>query len=353
MKLLNNENRLFEPVSLFLFSMTNLDFTDESRKHEKRVQRLGLHKQRTVAMLNFLEYEAKHKLSASQLRRYRFCHNYLLFRHFPELKQTKLHDARHCDIHLLCPLCAIRRAARAVMRYEEKCLELIRCYPSLHLYYAVLTVKNTEDLTVGFSHLESSMRLLLKRRREAASYVGGKKQLAYAANSVFVGVAAGAYSFEFKRGQRSGLWHPHVNLLLLADKPISQSAITDEWFGITKDSYITHCEKARDTRQSFVEIFKYALKFSAMTFDDTYHAWEVLRTRRLCGSFGSFRGLDVTIVDDESDDVALAYEELFYLFDGKHYAKTSRTPFTPPADPVIAPVLSSCPSDVVFDQICA
>jgi len=166
------------------------------------------------------------------------------------------------------------------------------------------------------------MRLLVKRRREAVSYLNGKKQLAYAANSVFAGVSAGAYSFEVKRGANSGLWHPHVNLLLLTDKPISQVAISDEWRGITKDSYVVHCEKKPDTRKAFVEIFKYALKFSDMELADTYYAWETLRGRRLTGSFGDFRGLE--IVKDETEDVPLAFEELFYRFDGYEYTLSNK-----------------------------
>jgi hypothetical protein len=186
----------------------------------------------------------------------------------------------------------------------------------------VLTVKNVECLDIGFDHLERSVRLLVKRRREAISYLNGKKQLAYAANSVFAGVSAGSYSFEVKRGENLGLWHPHVNLLLLTDKPISQSVISDEWEQITRDSYIVHCEQKPDTRKAFVEIFKYALKFSEMEYADNYHVWETLRGRRLTGSFGDFRGLKIPENDDEA--VPLAFEELFYRFDGYDYVQEQK-----------------------------
>ena len=302
--------------------MSNIEFSDESPKHEKRVTRLAAHKRRTLTMLNYFEYGTKHSLSGKQVRRYRLCHNYLLFRYFPDLEKTTLHEAKHCDMHLLCPMCAIRRAARAVMKYEEKTFELLNRNPRLRLYYVVLTVKNGKRLSTCFDHLERSMRLLVKRRREAVSYLNGKKQLAYAANSVFAGVSAGAYSFEVKRGANSGLWLPHVNLLLLTDKPISQVAISDEWRGITMDSYVVHCEKKPDTRKAFVEIFKYALKFSDMELADTYYAWETLRGRRLTGSFGDFRGLE--IVKDETEDVPLAFEELFYRFDGYEYTLSNK-----------------------------
>ena len=304
--------------------MSNIEFSDESPKHEKRVTRLAAHKRRTLTMLNYFKYATKHSLSGKQVRRYRLCHNYLLFRYFPDLEKTTLHEARHCDMHLLCPMCAIRRAARAVMKYEEKTFELLHRNPRLWLYYVVLTVKNGKRLSTCFDHLEQSMRLLVARRREAISYhKTGRKKFAYAAKSVFAGVSAGAYSFEVKRGENSGLWHPHVNLLLLTDKPISQAAISEEWRGITKDSYVVHCERKPDTRKAFVEIFKYALKFSDMELADTYHAWETLRGRRLTGSFGDFRGLE--IVKDDVEDVPLAFEELFYRFDGYEYTLSTKS----------------------------
>lgn len=298
--------------------MANIEFSDESSKHGKRVSRLGAHKCRTLGMLSFLNNEIfTHKLTANQLRRYRSCHNHLLFRHYPTFKKTKLHEAKHCDIHLLCPMCAIRRAARAVMKYEEKTLELLARNHRLRLYYVVLTVKNTERLDIGFDYLERSMKLLLKRRREAISFLKGKKQLAYAENTTLAGVTAGAYSFEVKRGKNSGLWHPHVNLLLLSEKSISPLDLSEEWFGITNDSYVVYCNEAPDVKQSFVEIFKYALKFSEMEFMDTYHAWEILQKRRLCGSFGEFRGLQV---EKENDlDVPDEFIELFYRFNGTKY----------------------------------
>lgn len=304
--------------------MTNVLFVDDSAKHEKRVLSLGAHKRRTSQMLNFLKGE-HHQLSELQVNRYTQCHNYLLFRHYPALEKTKLHYARHCDIHLLCPMCAIRRAARAVMKYDKKCQTLVFANSQLRLYYAVLTIKNTEDLERGFEHLETSMRLLVQRRRAALSYAKGQKQFAYAAKSIFANVSAGAYSFEFKRGKNSDLWHPHVNLLLLTENSLSARKLSAEWEQVTKDSHVVYCKKAHDSKQSFVEIFKYALKFSEMELADNYHAWEILRKRRLCGSFGDFRGLDVSDVDDEVDEASLQeFIELFYRFNGYRYALSER-----------------------------
>lgn len=302
--------------------MANLDFDNNSNKHEKRVMSLAAHKRRTIAMRDFLD-SIKHRLTDNQIYRYRCCHNYLLFRRYPELQLTKLHNAKHCDIHLLCPMCAIRRAARSVMVYDAKCEQLRLENPRLKLYYAVLTVKDTDSLEQGFNHLEQSARLLVARRREAISYKKtGRKQFAYAAKSILADVAAGAYSFEFKRGSNSGLWHPHLNLLLLSEKQIRPTSLSKEWEKVTGDSKIVYCKQAHESRQSFAEIFKYALKFSDMDFADNYHAWETLQKRRLCGSFGDFRGLEIT--KDDKTDLPEEFIELFYRFDGYKYALSDK-----------------------------
>lgn len=79
--------------------MTNIEFDDKSSKRKKRVERLGAHKCRALGMLDFLENEiSRHKLSANQLRRYHFCHNHLLFWHYPTVKKTKLHEAKTLNL---------------------------------------------------------------------------------------------------------------------------------------------------------------------------------------------------------------------------------------------------------------
>ena len=45
------------------------------------------------------------------------CGDYLLFRHFFTVDKVKLHAAQFCKAHLLCPLCAIRRGAKALAAY--------------------------------------------------------------------------------------------------------------------------------------------------------------------------------------------------------------------------------------------
>lgn len=309
-------------------NISDIDFSETKNLHNRRVERLSAHKRRTLSFLHHLSTTAN-SLSEKQIYRYTTCHSYLLFHQYPELKKTKLHYALHCDNHLICPCCAIRRAAKGVKRYEDRVTELLRRNSSLRLYYVVLTVRNDEDLDRAYQHLMNSVKVLTRRRRQAQSYFNtGNKKFISAANSVFAKVAAGAYSVEVKKGQNSCLWHPHINFLLLTEQALYASEIKSEWESITIDSFMASCIEVGATaeqsiKSGLVEIFKYAMKFSDQRNEDVLYAWELLHGRRMMGSFGAFRGIDIQ-ADDQEDLSMYEYEELFYKFsyDTEKYEKS-------------------------------
>ena len=289
------------------------EFDDGKPKHEKRLNRFSVHKTRTVNLAKYLK--GKDKIEENFFKRLNNCYDYLLFKDYTNLNKIKLGATHSCQVHLLCPMCAIVRAAKQVQLYEAKFKELKRKNPKLSIYYVVLTVKNGTDLSERYNHLEKSLKKLTARRRDALVAKKGSKSKKYALNSVFANVSAGAYSIEVKKGENSKEWHPHANLLLLSEDRILESEIKAEWKKITKDSKIAYCQvKDDDDKTVFVEIFKYALKFSEMGFDDNFTAWDSLRGRRLMGTFGDFRGLDI---EKEDTEIALKdepYIELFYKY---------------------------------------
>ena len=291
----------------------NSEFSEDKFKHEKRLNRLSVHKSRTIGLANHLKNGDK--IDFKFFNRLHSCYDYLLFKDYTNLKKVKLGATHSCQVHLLCPMCAIVRAAKHVQLYEAKFKELKKENPKLSIYYVVLTFKNGTDLSERFEHLKKSLKKLIDRRRQAILAKNGSKSSNYALNSIFANVSAGAYSIEVKRGKNSGEWHPHANLLLLSEDRIVESQIKAEWKNVTKDSKIAHCEvKPDDDKTVFVEIFKYAMKFSEMEFDDNFIAWDTLKGRNLMGTFGDFRGLDI---EKEDTQIALKdepYIELFYKY---------------------------------------
>ena len=131
------------------------------------------------------------------------CGDYLLFRHFFTVDKVKLHAAQFCKAHLLCPLCAIRRGAKALAAYLERWEAIRLQQPTLRPFLVTLTVKDGPDLAERFAHLHKAQRELWKRKHRIYE-------------SSLDGVEGAVWSYEIKRGQGSGLWHPHLHMIALA-----------------------------------------------------------------------------------------------------------------------------------------
>jgi hypothetical protein len=70
-----------------------------------------------------------------------------------------------------------------------------------------------------------------------------------------------------------------------------------------------------------MEVFKYAVKFSDQPPRDTVYAWSTLRGKRLLGSSGEFRGVEVPgdLLDDPEGLEDLPFFQLFYRYLGGAY----------------------------------
>jgi hypothetical protein len=105
-------------------------------------------------------------------------------------------------------------------------------------------------------------------------------------------------------------------MVALAEVEPSQERLSREWHAITGDSFVVDVRPIdlADPAAGFLEVFKYALKFSDMSPADTYAAHLVLRGRRLVGSAGAFRGIEVpeSLTDEPLD--GLPYVELLYRY---------------------------------------
>jgi plasmid rolling circle replication initiator protein Rep len=300
--------------------MSNITFSEETGKHNKKVQRLSAHKRRVIGMSDWIDDIGFQNPKFDRLRN---CHSWMMFRDYFTTGKIKLSATNSCNNHLLCPLCAIRRAGRALKTYYGKYEECLRQNPKLRIYYVVLTIKNGHNLEERYNHLQKCVRKLITLRSDALKAKKGNKKNAYALDSSLADVAAGAYSFEIKRGENSGQWHPHVNLLILTDQKLNYKKFHQDWRAITGDSTNLNIElKENGDKKAFAEIFKYAMKFSEMEFQDTFTAWETLLGKRLFGCFGDFWGLKVSEDSEITDD--MPFIELFYTYQGGKYRKSTQ-----------------------------
>jgi hypothetical protein len=211
--------------------------------------------------------------------------------------------------HLLCPLCAIRRGAKALGAYLPRYEAVRASRPDLRPFLVTLTVKDGPDLAERFKHLHTSQRALWMRKHRGRG-------------SVLDLVEAAVWSYEVKRGSGSGLWHPHLHMVAMAPAAPDAAQLACEWQAITGDSFIVDVRPINeaDPASGFLEVFKYALKFSDMDPADTWAAHLVLSGRRLVASAGLFRGVEIP--DDLADEPldGLPFVELFYRYLAGGYA---------------------------------
>ena len=270
-----------------------------------RLSRYSRAHHRAIDMAKFARTEGDVKTAA----KLDGCGSYLCFRDYFTVGKIRLHAANFCGKHLLCPMCAIRRGAKMVKAYLARFEAIIADDSRLKPYLVTLTVKNGEDLSERFRHLHSAMGRMTQARR---SYQRGRGP-----HVEFAKALGGVASYEFKRGKHSGLWHPHCHAVWLCREAPDAVKLSEEWHRVTGDSYIVDVRPIDQTDPvaGFLEVFKYAVKFSDLPLADNWEGWKTLAGRRLVTSFGTFYGTDVpTDLADEHDLDELPYVEMLYRF---------------------------------------
>lgn len=269
---------------------------------QNRVSRYGKAKKTALDVAEYIGQMPEHQAVAKRLQS---CGDYLVFRHYFTVDVVKLHGASLCMKHLLCPLCAIRRGAKALKAYLDRWEVVQAENAALRPFLVTLTVKDGPDLAERFQHLYKSQRELWMRKNRGRG-------------SVLDGVTGAVWSYEVKRGSGSGTWHPHLHMIALSETMPDQVELSAEWHNITGDSFIVDVRpiSQEDPVSGFVEVFKYAVKFSDQPPADTLHAWLTLSGKRLLGSAGCFRGVVVpeSLLDDPEGLGELPFSTLFYRY---------------------------------------
>ena len=175
------------------------------------------------------------------------CGNYLHFREYFTVGKVRLHNATFCKQHLVCPLCAIRRGAKALGAYLTRWQVIQAEHPELRPYLLTLTVKNGDDLEERQAHLTKSLRKLLDKRR---NFNAGSRGHPW---TELCKAQGGVYTLELTNKGKG--WHPHCHMIVLASSQPSQSDLSAEWHKITGDSMIVDCRPITgDPSEGFMEV---------------------------------------------------------------------------------------------------
>lgn len=286
--------------------------SDETDRLNARLDRYSTAKKRAMVNINALKSlqpaddlaKERYRVAAAKLGG---CGNYLEFRNYYTVGKTRLTKASFCKQHLLCPLCAIRRGAKTLEAYLARYRVVKEENPSWRLSMITLTVANGEDLAERFQHLHNSVKRVFKRRRD---YLDKQRGL-----TEWRKVHGWVGTYEVTNKGKG--WHPHAHIMVLHSSSFDYKALQAEWKEVTGDSHVLNVSAARhpdEPEYDFLEVFKYAVKFSDMTAEQNVHAWDVLRARRLLFSGGALWGVDVpeSLEDVPLDD--LPYIELLYRY---------------------------------------
>ena len=300
-------------------------------QHRDRITRFGILKHRSKQQENFLWTLAKFKenypndlpseettKALKSAQKLQGCGNFLLFKNYYTIDQTKLAKFHVCNQHLLCPFCAGIRASKAIQKYSERVDEVLKQKRKLKVALLTLTVKNGHDLQERSSHLITSLRTLIKRRQDYKKKGRGFNE--------FCKIDGAMYSYENTYNEQTGEWHPHVHMLVLLNDWIDQEQLSETWHEITGDSFVVDVRRVKKSKEfgyakAAAEVCKYALKFGDLTVEKTWEAFKILKGKRLSGAFGSLYGVKIpeNLADEMPDDQDLPYLEMLYKFVfGKH-----------------------------------
>lgn len=247
------------------------------------------------------------------------CAHYMAFRHYLDFDKVRLVSASFCEQKLLCPVCAIRRAAKCVSSYSKvlQALDQVQGQEPYVDQLLTLTVKNGDDLNEREKHLRESISKMNQRRRNS---MRGRSRSQFG----LIDAAVGA----FEVTNIGNGWHPHAHIWVRAPRLLHEGAVSAEWLDITGDSHVVNVTPiVGDRIKAFCEVFKYAVKFSDLTPDQIWQVWEVCRGRRMIFSYGAFRGVEVpeTLLDEEMTG---PYVEYFYRWLGSSYGLKMTTEVT-------------------------
>lgn len=307
------------------------DETTPGEVLENRLERYAKAKKRSESVLKYIihlinSYPQAEKPDFNQLeyrellkirRQLKECGAFLLFRHYFTAGRHRLIGGCTCKRHLLCMLCAVRRAARQLAAYLKKVNQVLSQDSNQKLVLITLTVKNGDDLLERYKHLTKSLRVLTDRRKNILS--GERKSF-----TVFTEIQGAVWTFEATN--KGNGWHPHCHMLAMVDGSLDvkafQETLSQEWKEVSKDSFIVDVRPIienndNDRIGAFCEVFKYALKTNDMSVENQYQAHKKLRGKRLIASLGTLYNVQVpeSLNDEIEDELeSLPYVDILFRY---------------------------------------
>ena len=179
-----------------------------------------------------------------------------------------------------CPMCAGQKAKFAKEQTEiyVKSLKAPR--------FLTLTLRNEEsDLKTQVTFLQQSFARIRSRAYWKKNVTGG------------------IWFLQIKRGKNSGLWHPHLHILLDGNY-MEQGRLSALWELVTFGSPVIDIRRIHSAESAAAYVARYTARPAAladMPLADRVEVIESLFRKRLCGTFGNGKTVTLTPPKVESD----------------------------------------------------
>jgi len=225
--------------------------------------------------------------------------------------EVTLKKANFCKQHLLCNVCAIRRAAKTCAAYKPKIEKVLADNPHLMPVSITLTVKNGEDLEKTFAVLYDAWRDMTKHASNAKRQSRGYHHYDKIEWNKVQGFVRSAEVTNKGKG-----WHPHYHVLALIDDYIDHERFKNEWLEFTGGSFIVGVTKIQPDEEgimhALLETLKYAVKFGDLKPEQIAQVWARMRGSRFVSPGGLLRG--VPPIDDLTDEDLTGPYQDYYAF---------------------------------------
>ena len=138
--------------------------------------------------------------------------------------------------------------------------------------------------------------------------------------------AGGAWVFELTWNQDTSQWHPHLHTIVHASWMQLQE-LSSEWHKVTGNSHRVHISLVESNAAAVQELSKYVGKIAHRSWEHVpalvVCAMKALQGVRLCGTFGTWRGVQLDVADDPDPS---AVWELWGTLDALYALAKNRDP---------------------------
>lgn len=169
-------------------------------------------------------------------------------------------------------------------RRQRLAKALTNVMPGKRCVHLVLTLRSSDrPLRDQVKHLISSYAKLRRRKWWQARAAGG------------------AWTYEQTYNVDTGQWHPHIHSVVECGWMQLQE-LSEEWNKASGGSHRVHISLVQDNASAIRELSKYVGKLLHRTWEHNAElvtcAMKALNGVRLCGTFGTWRGVQLDVADD-------------------------------------------------------